>query len=130
MGRTTTPLVHKAGWHKYAVYTAQCQSQISACGPDILVSNQTSQFDTPGVDNRRKEKKQMQQSSRAPRDEAERRPLKARHAVGPPIANELRCGGTQTAPQVRVIHYGGLTDLSVLADRWSSRGLADVTIYP
>lgn len=40
------PLIHKAAWHTHpsSVYTAQCQSQIYACGLDTLVSNQTSQF--------------------------------------------------------------------------------------
>lgn len=42
------------------------------------------------------EHKQMQQPSRTRRDNAERRPLKARGSAGPPATNEPRCGGTQT----------------------------------
>ncbi|MEQ2294443.1 hypothetical protein AMECASPLE_003886 [Ameca splendens] len=45
------------------------------------------------------EHKQMQQPSKTRHDNAGRRPLKARRSprrVGPPTANEPKCGGTQT----------------------------------
>lgn len=40
------PFIHKAAWHTRlsSAYTAQCRSQIYACGLDTLVSNQTSQL--------------------------------------------------------------------------------------